>query len=142
MKPLKPEATAIMLRFVDFLQEDQQVTIPLQGSFPIRLTREQPIRTTEGAGVLFSIGRLCDSSPPTFQPLLKVIVIEASATKCKAKRPMVYPVSFSDDVNGILQEACTIRDGSVQRCIRRTQASHGKFIHRWLKRMVAMGYLT
>ena len=142
MKSLYPEATEILVRFIDRLQGAREITLPLDGNFPIRITQGEPVKTTEGEGCLFGIGLMYDTQKPAFQPLLKLIVIHKRVAKDKIAKVSAFPTFFSDDLDGIVEWSCTIRNGTIQHCIPRIQKSHARFIHRWLLQLVAMGYLN
>ena len=142
MKPLNTEATNMLVRFIDRLQGATTVTLPLNGNFPIRITKGSMVKTTQGEGDLFSIGRMYDPKKPAFQPLLKLIVIDERGTKGDKAKVSAFPTFFSDDLNGIIEESCIVRSGAVQHCIPRIQAIHAQFIDRWLRKMIDAGYLA
>jgi hypothetical protein len=141
MKSLNPEATAMLVRFLDRLGEARSITLPLHGFFPIKISQGDTVSIVDKKGVLYSIGRMYRTDEPAYQPLLKIIVTGLHTASAHKPRIHAFPYSFRDDHNGIKEEACTILAGVVTDCIPRTQAAHVRFIHRWLKKMIGLGYV-
>lgn len=142
MKLLNTEATYLLLRFIDRLQGSDLVTLELDGHFPLRITQGQAVYTTEGWGLSFTIGQLCDAPNISYQAYWKLIVIPPMQKKGKTTEGAAFPVFFRDDLNGIEETPCRIQSGTLHCCEPELQQKHARIIHQCLHNWTAAGYLA
>lgn len=142
MKLLNREATCLLLRFIDRLQGNDLVTLELDGHFPLRITQGQALYTTEGWGLSFTIGQMCDAPNISYQAYCKLIVIPAIEKNGKTTEGAAFPIFFRDDLLGIAETPCRIQSGTLHCCKPDLQSKHAEVIHYWLRKWIAAGYLA
>ena len=141
MKQLNKVTTNLLIKFLDLLKDADELDIFLTDHPILRINQGGKVSTEEGTGFVIGIGTLHDKIKRIYEQKMEFIIIDHRHEPEGYEQLLAYPIGFQDDVNGISEESCRIKNNHVVHFSLPFQRAHANLAYQWLLQLVTAGYL-
>jgi len=138
MKQLNSKSTRIFLQLVKKMGEADHLKIESKSFMPLTLEFLHKVLTSSGEGRLYSLSHTYVQNGDLMRDpeMCFIVVPDPGSTET-----LIYPQMYQQDSLGLYEESVHINGGKVAGFIPVWQASHCTFANRWLKNILAQGFL-
>ena len=141
MKQLNKVTTNLLIKFLDLLKDTDELDIFLTDHPILRIKRGGKVSTEQGNGFVMGIGALHDKITGSYELKMEFIIIDGRHELEGEEQLLAYPVGFQDDVNGVYEESCRIKNNQVVHFSLPFQRAHANLAYQWLLQLITAGYL-
>jgi hypothetical protein len=141
MKKLNKDVTKILLKFLKRIKQLPLLDIRLSGRDTLRLEIGERLRSEYGYSYLFSIGTMFDEKTPKFRQYMEFIVEDLSGILNNEASLNIWPITYREDSNTILETCCVIREGHPEEINKTIQLQLVNQAKQYVSELNAAGYI-
>ncbi len=140
MERLSTDASAIVARLIDKVQDKLFLDIALPDQPTLNIKRFDTVVHPDGPAYFFSVGLFSDKSRFRFITRVISLVVEQRVSENKVDSVQVFPFYYRDDPNEIVQKAAFLSDGTLTVKDEMQQRDICAFMERWVIDLRTDGY--